>query len=90
MTTAATTIETQLKDILADHLVLGVGELASITPDTKLADLGADSFDGIELALWIEDEFDIDIEAEVELHDLTFSQIVNLVMKSADSPNRKS
>ncbi|MEM9236023.1 MAG: phosphopantetheine-binding protein [Verrucomicrobiota bacterium] len=76
------TIETQLKEILAEVLELSAVDLDDVKPSTTLEQLGADSLDGVELGQWIEDEFDIDIEAEVELHNLTFAQLVNLIIKS--------
>lgn len=52
-------IESRVKSTLATYL----GEVASdMKPDTKLIDdLGADSLDMVEIAMWMEDEFEIDI-----------------------------
>jgi len=55
---------------------------SEITPKTELqADLGADSLDGVELAMLIEEEFGIQFnDDEIETM-LTFENIVGLVTK---------
>ncbi len=49
----------KLKEIIVDQL--GV-DADSITADTSLEDLGADSLDLVELVMTLEDEFNIQIE----------------------------
>ena len=49
----------KLKEIFVD--LLGV-DVDSITADTALEDLGADSLDLVELVMTLEDEFNIQIE----------------------------
>jgi len=44
--------------IIASHLKINVSE---ITPEKTLEELGADSFDAIELSFKFEDHFDIEI-----------------------------
>lgn len=49
----------KLKEIIVDQLGVDVD---SITADTALEDLGADSLDLVELVMTLEDEFNIQIE----------------------------
>ncbi len=57
----APTIEERVARIIADHLLIAI-EGDGLLPDTHLADdLLADAIDQIELALAMEDEFDIAI-----------------------------
>lgn len=52
-------IEARVKKIIAEHL--GLDE-SQVTPEKAfVADLGADSFDTVELVLVLEDEFGIEI-----------------------------
>ena len=57
----------KMKEMLAEQLNIDV---STITPDTSFKDdLGADSLDLMELLMAIEDEYNIEIEAE-ELTDV--------------------
>lgn len=49
----------KLKNILVDQLAV---DPDSITEDTTMEDLGADSLALVELVMSVEDEFDIEIE----------------------------
>ena len=52
-------IETKVNDIILSHLNVLADD---IRPESKMeGDLGADSFDGVEIAVAIEKEFDIHI-----------------------------
>lgn len=52
------TLEARLKKIIMDTLVAKEEEL---NKDTTFESLGADSLDEVELLMYVEDEFDIDI-----------------------------
>ena len=58
------TTEDRLRKVIADHLEC---DPAKVTREAKFVDdLGADSLDGIEIVLAIEEEFDIELpDAEV-------------------------
>ena len=52
-------IETQVKQIVVDHLGIDV---AKVTPESKfIDDLGADSLDTVELVMAFEEKFGIEI-----------------------------
>ena len=53
----------KLKEIIVDQLGVDVD---SITADTALEDLGADSLDLVELVMTLEDEFNIQIEDDAK------------------------
>ena len=56
------TTEERLRDILADQFD---ADLNTITPATRIGeDLGADSIDAVEIAMAVEDEFQIAIPDE--------------------------
>ncbi|MBQ8304915.1 MAG: acyl carrier protein [Blautia sp.] len=64
----------RMKEMLAEQLNIDV---STITPETSFKDdLGADSLDLMELLMAIEDEYNIEIEAE----DLTDVQTVGEVL----------
>jgi len=52
------TIE-KVREVLADHLEMEVGE---ITEETTFEDLGVDSLDAVEIMMEMEDEFGIEIK----------------------------
>ena len=53
----------------------------NIKMDSTLKSLELDSIDGIELIMAIEDEFDIDVEAEEYEKIKTVKELINLVKK---------
>lgn len=63
---------------------LGLDEDVELSEDTTLKDLGADSFDQLEIMVALEEEFDISLEGSVEDDDIssigTVGQAVDLVM----------
>lgn len=74
------TIEERVSDILAQEL--GV-EVSDIKPDSRLVeDFCLDSLDSIQLAVELEEEFHINIPAEVERELRTVQQIYDYVVKA--------
>lgn len=55
-----------------------------VTADTTMADLGADSLDLVDLAMKLEDEFDIEIPDEEIEHIKSVGDLVNLLDKLVD------
>jgi acyl carrier protein len=51
-------LENRLRKVIADGLNL---DEADIPPDKNFEDLGADSLDGVELVMALEEEFNLDI-----------------------------
>jgi len=83
--TAETTTGQKIIAILAHHIYPGPDEIATIRLDDTLKDhLGIDSLDCMELAIAIEEEFDIemmdenfdDIETVMDLIDFVDAQIL--------------
>ena len=69
----------KLKEIIAD--VLNV-EVNDITEDTTFVDdLGADSLDVFQIVMGIEEEFDIQIEAEEAEHIVSVEDAVEAIKK---------
>lgn len=54
-------------------------EVSTITPDTNLRDLELDSLDMVELIMSLEEEFNVSIEMDKELHQV--KDIVKLIDK---------
>lgn len=52
-----------------------------VTPETTMADLGADSLDLVDLAMSLEEEFDIEIPDDDIEHIKSVSDLVNLLDK---------
>lgn len=59
--------------------------LHQIRPDISLGELGADSFDMVELQALIEETFDILIHQPLRTY-LTFAELVDLVYRTMPSP----
>lgn len=77
------TIESRIIDVIADQL--GVTP-ADVTPASKfIEDLGADSLDGVELVMAIEEEFDIEINDEIGHGFKTLQDVVDHVTKATES-----
>lgn len=65
----------RIKEIIAEHLNLDVAE---ITEETSFKDdLGADSLDLFEVIMSIEEEFDIEVEAEEVANLNTVSEVMD-------------
>jgi acyl carrier protein len=76
MNTASKDTEATVRRVLAEQLGSNVAELA---PERSLADLGADSLDHVEIAMALEEEFEIEITDE-ELEKVgTVGQAIDLV-----------
>lgn len=73
-------VRTEARAILRDHL--GCDDEA-ITEDSTVESLGGDSLDVVELAMALEDHFEISIDEDGEIMELstdtTFSGIVDLI-----------
>lgn len=68
----------KIRLILIDHLGLQDGQ--SLAPHIKLLeDLGADSLDKVELAMELEDQFDIDIGDKETEELITVGDLIRLV-----------
>jgi acyl carrier protein len=70
----------RIKSIIADQLHVSAIEMLD---DDNLIDLGADSLDVVEITMWLEDEFEIDITddecASMFEQNMTVAQIAELV-----------
>lgn len=65
---------------------LGLGKFHNLKPDTTFDELGADSIDMIELAMAIEDEFNVEIP-DVFLADVqTIAQLITYVEEQRKTP----
>lgn len=74
------TIESRVIDVITDQL--GVTR-AYVTPASKLIeDLGADSLDGIELVMALEEEFDVEIDDEIGYAFKTVQEAIDHVTKA--------
>ena len=75
----------KLQEIIADVLNVDPNE---VTMETTFADdLGADSLDVFQIVMGIEEEFDIQIEAEEAEHIVSVEDAVEAIKKKlADSP----
>jgi acyl carrier protein len=77
------TIEDRLRKIVVEQLMLDEDD---VTPTARFVDdLGADSFDFVELVLAVEDEFDINIEDEEAETLVTFGDALAYVQKNVHS-----
>jgi acyl carrier protein len=77
------TIESRLIEVISDQL--GVAK-ADVTPTTNFVeDLGADSLDGVELVMAVEEEFDIEIDDAIGQGFKTLQDVVDYVTKVAAS-----
>jgi acyl carrier protein len=70
----------KLKDIIIEQLGC---DPTSITLDTKLEDLGADSLDMVELVMAIECEYEVDISDEEAMTFVTVHDIQNYLINHA-------
>lgn len=68
-----------IHDALAEVLILDPSDIAAITPETRITDLGAESLDGVEIALELEEALDIEIPADLNLELLTISQLIEFI-----------
>lgn len=77
------TIESRLIDVISDQL--GVNK-DTVVPTAKfIEDLGADSFDGVELVMAMEEEFDIEIDDEIGHAFKTVQDVIDHVTKATES-----
>ena len=68
-----------LSNALAEHFYVSV---ETISPDTALDELGADSLDIVDIALTIEGEYDIEISDDDELKRVrTVGELVHQIQK---------
>lgn len=72
----------KIKEIIADQLSVPA---ISVSDDKTMEDLGADSLDVIELAMWLEDEFDIEITGDDINIDMTVAGLAELVEKKVNT-----
>ncbi len=74
----------RVKRIVADQFALSESE---VTPEKNfITDFGADSLDSVELAMALEDEFEIEIPEELAETIITVQSAIDLILKF---PNRK-
>jgi len=73
-------IEERVKIIISEHL--GV-ELELVTETALFEELGADSLDTVELAMGFEDEFDIEIEYELQNKIKTVADAIAIIYESS-------
>lgn len=78
------TVFTRLAPIIAEHLGI---ENRTIEPTDKFDDLGADSLDGIELVMAVEEEFGVSLNDDELDGLLTVGDVVALVERI--DPNLK-
>ena len=71
------TIEQRVKTVLVDALFIEVTEIN--LEDTLMEDLGADELDAINIALFLEDEFNIEIPDETIEQLKTVKDIISCV-----------
>jgi acyl carrier protein len=71
------TTEQRIAELLADQL--GVEESAVIPSANVVSDLGADSLDVVEIAMALEEEFNIEIQDEEAEKATTVQSIIDLV-----------
>lgn len=71
------TTQESIIDILRTEL--GLEESLPITPETTLAELGADSLDTVELVTAIEEEFDVSIDDEAIADCRTVGDVFKLI-----------
>ena len=71
----------QVKEILRNQLQLSSREAAGIIMESKLAEVGADSLDGVEIVFAVEEEFGIEVSEEACEGFKTVGDIVNYVEK---------
>lgn len=84
-----TDVSTAVRDVLALHLEV---EPHRLQPEARLLeDLRIDSLTAIELAMVLEDEFDISLPEEVVAHVCTYGDMVEVVAERvAGSPAREA
>lgn len=70
-------IESKLRKIIAD--LLGVDEVSIHNNSNFINDLNADSLDGVEIVMNVEDEFNIDVTDEEAENAVDFSLLVDVV-----------
>jgi acyl carrier protein len=78
-------IETQVVALIASKF--NVDE-KRVTPNAKLAQLGADSLALVELLLLLEDEFEIDIPDEEALEIVTVQDVIDYVAWATSASER--
>ena len=83
-----TDVAAAVRDILAFHLG---ADPARIGDDARLADLGADSLDAVEIFMSCEERFDIDIPNRVAARLTTVDAAVRFIESelSGDSPSSR-
>ena len=70
-------IEQRLREIIADHLDL---DPTRVTLDSRfIEDFGADSIDAVELAMAVEEEFNINVPDHELLKLLTVADVIRFV-----------
>ena len=75
-------VETQVKQIVVDHL--GIDD-SKVTPESKfIDDLGADSFDTVELVMAFEEEFGSEISDSDAEKILTVGDAVKFIENKAN------
>lgn len=80
-------IETRVKELIVNQLFVDEFEIKNNSVLFK--DLGADSLDGIELIMCIEDEFDIDIEEKNSFYqNITVQGVVDYIKKEVSNENK--
>ncbi|MBR5314084.1 MAG: acyl carrier protein [Clostridia bacterium] len=70
----------QIKQAIADHLCISIDE---IDDDSDIFEvLGADSLDGVDLLMTLEEEFDLSIPDEDAVELRTVRKIVNYIQEN--------
>lgn len=72
-------LERHVYDKVCQIITRNIDPNAKLTPDTHYDDLWMDCLDQVELLMWVEDEFDIDICDEAWEKCTTIQSVVNLV-----------
>lgn len=73
-------INQKLKDILTKQIKKKTFDIDSLTPETKLEELGLDSLDTAELIITIEEEFSLDEFTQEEITSIsTIADLIKLI-----------
>lgn len=70
-------MEDKIKEIISEHL--GIDECDCGLDMNITNDLGADSIDGIEILMALEDEYDILLTDDLLSYDLTVEKVIDIV-----------
>jgi acyl carrier protein len=71
-------IENQVKEVIAEYFEVDV---STVVNDMKLADLGADSLDAVEIVLQLEEKFSLTVPDEENEIVETVQDVIDSVLK---------